>query len=619
MLMWDDAFLIVWRAPADPQLTFMKGASLLNPIRVSIFTKICVLIILLVAPVLGLYMYSNRASVNVVRDEVTSSSWNKLSFFSTQVEINIRQLAMYGLTLSQDQMITEYQQTELSTEQYDRIRARRIILDNLSLYNATSSWKNSISVYFPRTRDGLSSDESTVPFDAKALAKELKTVWTYIPDKKRFELYSVFPTTSAADLEKARIVTKVTFGESNLIQMLNQFKLGEKSDPFLYRPGTSDNPSIGGDAGLIANSSLQPGSVKELVGKLLADDFRSGGSRTVTIGGVVYLVNIVASPSLVGWYFIDYVPLEKTLAPITTSRNLFYASTGLLLIASLLASYLLYRNVQMPILSLLYGTHRIQLGDYSVRLKQRFNNEFDVLFRRFNTMAEQIQELIEKVFLEKIRLREATLKQLQSQINPHFLYNCLFFIKSMAKSGDTEAISAMALNLGEYYRHITRDEKQMTTVRDEMKLVTNYLNIQNLRTERIDFYVELPEELLDAEIPRLIVQPIVENAVIHGLLQTTGYGHLLIHGGCCESGMEVVVEDNGVGIPPERLEELSGKLENTLGEDIGCGTWNVHQRLRHLYGPQAGLTFEARPGGGVCVRIRWNPKADLDIQTRKGA
>lgn len=592
---------------------------MLNPIRVSIFTKIFVLIILLVAPVLGLYMYSNRASVNVVRDEVTRSSWNKLSFFSSQVETNIRQLAMYGLTLSQDQMITEYQQTELSTEQYDRIRARRIILDNLTLYNATSSWKNSISVYFPRTRDGLSSDESTIPFDAKALEKELKTVWTYMPEKKRFELYSVFPTTSAADLEKARIVTKVTFGEGNLIHMLNQFKLGEKSDPFLYHPGIPDNPGIGSEAGLIANSSLQPGSVNELAGKLQIDDFRIGGSRTVTIGGVVYLVNIVASPSLVGWYFVDYVPLEQTLSPITISRNLFYASTGLLLIASLLASYLLYRNVQMPIVSLLYGTHRIQLGDYSVRLKQRFNNEFDVLFRRFNMMAEQIQELIEKVFLEKIRLREATLKQLQSQINPHFLYNCLFFIKSLAKSGDSEAVSAMALNLGEYYRHITRDEKQLTTVREEMKLVTNYLNIQNLRTERFDFHVDLPDELLDAEIPRLIVQPIVENAVIHGLLQTTGYGHLLIGGGCLNGVMEVIVEDDGVGMSPDEIDGLFSKLEEALGEDIGCGTWNVHQRLRHRYGPQAGLVFEARAGGGVRVRIRWNPAADTDIQTQKGA
>ncbi len=121
-------------------------------------------------------------------------------------------------------------------------------------------------------------------------------------------------------------------------------------------------------------------------------------------------------------------------------------------------------------------------------------------------MAEQIQELIEKVYKETLRSREATLKQLQSQINPHFLYNCLFYIKNMASLGEKEAVVAMSLNLGEYYRYTTRLENPMTTIREEMKLIQNYLEIQTMRMQRLGYEIAIPEDMMELEIPRLLIQ-----------------------------------------------------------------------------------------------------------------
>src|SRR5690606_39681649 len=124
-------------------------------------------------------------------------------------------------------------------------------------------------------------------------------------------------------------------------------------------------------------------------------------------------------------------------------------------------------------------------GYFSVRLNYSARNEFSLLFARFNIMAQRIQELIENVYEEKLRRREATLKQLQSQINPHFLYNCLFFIKNMARMKNEEAVVAMSLNLGEYFRYTTRLGNQTATLAEELSVIVNYLEIQNLRMRRI--------------------------------------------------------------------------------------------------------------------------------------
>lgn len=125
--------------------------------------------------------------------------------------------------------------------------------------------------------------------------------------------------------------------------------------------------------------------------------------------------------------------------------------------------------------------------------------------------------LIEQVYLEQLRAKDAHLKQLQSQINPHFLYNCLFFIKSKAVVGDTDSVEAMALNLGEYYRYITKTDHSLTTLQDELKLLENYLEIQNLRKQRISYEMDIAEDLLGLQIPRLLIQPLVENSIIHGI------------------------------------------------------------------------------------------------------
>jgi two-component system sensor histidine kinase YesM len=208
------------------------------------------------------------------------------------------------------------------------------------------------------------------------------------------------------------------------------------------------------------------------------------------------------------------------------------------------------------------------------------------------------------VYEEQIRSREAMLKQLQSQINPHFLYNCLFYIKNMARLGDEESVVAMALNLGEYFRYTTRMNKETALFQEELDVVVNYLEIQNLRMKRIAYHIEVPEPIRILVIPRLMLQPIVENAVVHGIEPIDGKGEIRIHGAVQEGEYRVVVEDNGVGLDDEQLAQLQRRLELPEEEvSASYGLWNVNQRLKLMFAPGSGLLLSRSPLGGLAVTV----------------
>jgi two-component system sensor histidine kinase YesM len=375
--------------------------------------------------------------------------------------------------------------------------------------------------------------------------------------------------------------------------MLDSYKSGGQGDPFMYDE----------ELGFIATSTGRTEMLGLVVEQLEARDPQDRGHFVASLQGKKYLVTYTKSER-VGRYLIDYLPLEQILSPITQSRNLFYVSIGLLIVMGLTASYLLYRHIQVPIRYLVRGVRQIQRGELSARIPSLPNNEFDFLFVRFNEMAARIQLLIENVYQEKLRSREATLKQLQSQINPHFLYNALFFVKNMAKLGETDAVVAMTDNLGDYYRYATRVENQLPLLHDEIELVRNYLVIQNLRMNRIRYEIDVPERMLDRHVPRLIVQPIVENAIIHGLEPKADPGSIRIVGRESREACELIVEDDGIGMTEEECRALIEMLDQKMGEEMGCGVWNVHQRLGLQFGEGSGLEI-VRLQEGTRVTLRW--------------
>lgn len=209
--------------------------------------------------------------------------------------------------------------------------------------------------------------------------------------------------------QNAETLIKLEFNSDNIRDMLDKFKGDGRHDPFYYRE----------DMGVVYNRTSDRELTGELIRELSFDKLKNVDSRTVVIDGEPYMVNTVKSRTT-GFYLVDYMPLSDILKPIHQSNTLFYGSMIFLLITGALVAYLLYVQVQMPVKQLIRGFQRLKQEDYSVRIKPKGKNEFSFLSERFNSMVEKIQQLFEHVYLEQIHVREARLKQLQSQINPHF-------------------------------------------------------------------------------------------------------------------------------------------------------------------------------------------------------
>lgn len=387
---------------------------------------------------------------------------------------------------------------------------------------------------------------------------------------------------------------KVEFDSRNIEDMLDKFKSDGRRDPFYYKQGT----------GLIFNRSADKLLANELVKRLEQEQLKQSENRTVNINGESYSVNIVYSDKM-GWYLIDYMPLSEILHPIQTSNRLFYFAIGALLLMSCLVAYLLYVQVQVPVRLLVGGFQRLKQGDYSARVEIKGKNEFSFLSGRFNSMVEQIQKLIENVLMEKIHVREARLKQLQSQINPHFFYNCFSFITSMAKLDNMGAVVGMSHNLSRYYRYTTRQERDLVALSEETEFVTHYLEIQKMRMSRLQYDVHIPPQMRKRDLPPLVLQPLVENAVIHGIEPVSKEGLVRITGTCNGRVMTLTVEDDGKGMTPEEIIVLENKLGKAMDEEMGCGLWNVHQRMRLRFGEDAGLTIAPSSLGGLQVKLQW--------------
>ncbi|TBL76345.1 sensor histidine kinase [Paenibacillus thalictri] len=576
------------------------------PYQNRFFRKIVVLVFFLLLPVIAIYGYSYYTNVNVVKGEIQKSSMGQLNFFLSQVEANIAQLTLHSVTLTKDSGVRQIMSLDHIESFSSEVEVRKNIEDRLILFSTSSPWKNDISTYTPLSKATISTYPS-LNYSMPALTPEMITRWTYhekdeIHREDGFTWYTVDPPAARNNLESANLLIEVRFSTENMSSMLDQYMASRQGNPFFYSP---EHAPIVGHKSDRQKMDLFMETMKQVhLGKTATQE-------PVKVAGENYIISYVPSASL-GWYLVDFVPMEQALKPINKSRNVFVIVISILLIMGIAVSFVIYRNVQIPILQLINNVQKLKRGDYSARLQQKPKNEFFFLFNRFNEMAEQIQELIEKVYAEKLRSREATVKQLQSQINPHFLYNCLFYIVSMSRLGDHEAVEAMSTNLGDYFRYTTRVENQMATVKEELEFVEHYLIIQQLRLQ-IEYDIEVQSDMFELGIPRLLLQPLVENAIIHGIEPLEHMGHIAIRGEQDEEMAYLIVEDDGAGMSEADLRDLLRKCSEPLTEEMGCGLWNVHQRLVQLYGGDSGIRLSGSKLGGIRAVLAWRKEGGSDV------
>ena len=232
-------------------------------------------------------------------------------------------------------------------------------------------------------------------------------------------------------------------------------------------------------------------------------------------------------------------------------------------------------------------------------------DEIGQLVRNYNAMVERINQLMEEQTETAEKLKVSEVKALQAQINPHFLYNMLDMINWLAQSGKQKEVSLAVQTLSKFYK-LTLSKKNITTpIREELWHVELYVKLQNMRYEdKISFLIDVPDEILDFEIPKLVLQPIVENSIQHGIFEKESKeGTIVIMAWTEGNDIVFVISDDGVGILPEKVPLiLDGTYEDGKGSNIGI--YNTHLRLQLLYGKKYGLHYESTPGHGTEVQVK---------------
>nr|WP_306795281.1 sensor histidine kinase [Cohnella sp. GbtcB17] len=553
-------------------------------------------LLLLLTPIIALYAYSNHTSSSVLKREIVKAKRTQVQTFVGQLGQMFAQYDSYQKMLYESNEVRNLAYPDLLNDDLLYYRTLKTVSEEISRLAGYGRWKGIIAVVYPKTGVVIKSNSSLGAVPAELPDKD--GFWSYrtSPKGNAYFIETISNPAKSAREEEADLTVVAKVDEGEIKSDLSEMKSNGLEDPFLYKPG--DTP--------IYNYTANQDLIRELLPELDPVATEDGfDPLLIRTSGGTYQVHMDMVQSL-GWYLVDYVPIDTIMAPIKRSQTMFYSISGMMLFMACILSFLLYRSIRIPFRKLMQGMNFIEKGIYTSRMKDPPRGEFRYVYQKFNSMAARIEELIEDVLKEQIRTKEANVKQLQSQINPHFLYNTLAYIKSMVELEEKEAAVSMTMNLSRYYRYTTKLSSSFATIQEELNLIENYLDIHRMLTDDFEYEIDIDPAMLKMEIPRLSLQPLIENVIVHAFRKPVKYGSVRIRGTLEEGGLaRLTVDDNGTGLTPAQLESLQAKIRTAPSDQIDAGLHNVHQRLMLLFGKGSGLFLSHSERGGLCAELVW--------------
>lgn len=344
---------------------------------------------------------------------------------------------------------------------------------------------------------------------------------------------------------------------------------------------------------------IYSGVKSELVEKMLKMDAQTyfSDSRTHKI----YTKNY--SP-LTEWSAVGVVNMNELMKDKQRMIQFYMLLAGIAIISAGLFAVTISRAITKPIKMLESTMHRVEQGDFTVQSEVVLNNEIGHLSKTFNVMISKIKLLMEAAVSNEKEKRKNEIRALQAQINPHFLYNTLDTIIWMSAGGKNEEVVEVTSALAKLFRTSISEGENLIPLAVEIENIKSYLVIQKMRyKDKLNYQVDIPAELLALKTPKLILQPIVENAVYHGIKLSPDGGDITITAGASDGILRITVEDSGVGMSEERVSQIfSGTAQNHAGN--GIGVLNVHNRIQLCFGQEYGLFYQSAQGQGTRVDIR---------------
>lgn len=563
----------------------------MNPIikilRMSVFRKVFLGFLIVAIPLYGISIVTTWVSGQTVARETQAATDAKLQFFLDYLQNELQDVNQMLVALNNDPDLPSLYIQQNQQFDYEFVQLSQQIKTKMNIVYYSSEYISDVYMIFPDTNLQLSINNEITEIDQKRKAALSRHIGKFSQVDRFIDSDTITYTIAVTDNKMSNVnyLLGVDISQAKIIEALKEFNLDDKYHVFLV-----DNQSDR----YVGTQLLS--ETDKLIYETMS---QSGDSSTIVLKGVDYMIQ---SSKDNFFTVVSYVAKDDVLGSVYSLRKYFWLLVICSFVFSLVYSVLIYQQVHKPLNRLVTTMKEVEKGNLNISFNAGQVDEFGYVFKQFDKMVSQLRNLINEVLENKINMQQAQLKQLQSQINPHFLFNCFYIGYRMAKSGENESVAKLCKYLGDYFRFVTQHSQQEVYLKDEMKYTTTYLEIQMMRfSNKLSYSIEsdvLPDDLM---VPGLIIQPIVENSLLHGIEKVNRPGNITIRIQVEADLVRIEIADNGLGMEEQELIKLREDLEAPSNHVEHCGLWNVHWRLKHKYGEDSGLVIRNEADHGLNV------------------
>jgi len=563
----------------------------------SIFKKIMAAFLAALLPLMLITWVINQQGAASIRKEISESMMNTTHFYLDSLDQEVDRIYRYLPNYVMDTDLMELAATGDVMSAYERSAKVLEIQKRLHLMKDSSPFIQESRAYVPLIERTIlsSSYETNVEEQEYQAMRQSANMYDqpFIYWQNRLFISMQYPGSTVRD---PLFAISIELSTNKIIEKLSQITNSREGQTAMLRMDQEWSLVSGSNTGLL-----------EVMKQLAVDKQEQQakeGYETIKFEGKRYLT-VYRYSELWNSYLISSVPESAILGPIRKYQVWFWCAAVLSVGIVLFFSYSLRRLIYRPLMRLIYSFRRVQQNKLEYIAIDRGEDEFGYLYHAFNNTVSSLKTLIEENYEQQIRNQRSELKRLQSQINPHFLYNCFFVLCRLIKSDhQKEKAYHFCLYIGQYFQFITRNTEDEIPLSMEMDHSRTYVEMQRIcYGDRIE--VEFDARVPDMMVPRLIFQPIIENAYVHALGNMRGNGKLRVYGEPQDNTFILCVEDNGNSISDLNIQQLNDRLARphyTFEETTGL--INVHRRLQLRYGEEYGITVSRSDLGGLKVTIQ---------------
>jgi Predicted signal transduction protein with a C-terminal ATPase domain len=571
---------------------FGRSFDIFNTVTKRLVLTFTVIIIPICIIAYGIY----NNGIAIIKKEILRSMQNRSEFMVNSMESDIIQVRSLINDFTLDQDIFNLAFRNATMNDYKKIETINKLQRSLTMIINSSDYFSKIGVCIPSIQRTVYTVGNIDVIDKKLLDDLTKPQMTssaqFVNINGKVYIVSKYPYMPSKYKNDLMFLIFVEISNDKIKKYIRQ---SINNDKCLFTFGIN---SIGFSLTNEGERSILPAILDNLHIRV----YENKAAGTTILDGRKFFYNVVSSKQNY-FYFASIIPEEQVFGSLHTYIIWFWVFILIIVLVTVIYSFSTRYFIHNPVKKLVSAFSRIETGDTTVNVTHLPNDEFGYLYRQFNNMVSKLNELIETNYKQKILAKSAELQHLQAQINPHFLYNNFFLLNSMIQEKDYDNLKAFTLQLGNYFKYITRDFESKVPLLKEVNHARAYMNIQQMRyIQRIKVEFEsLPEENENLLVPRLILQPVIENAFEHGLKNKARDGLVRVWFDKSIDRLDIIVEDNGEDLNETMLKDLNTRMQDT---DSDCtGIINISRRLSLVFGGGSGIYFSRSSLGGLCVRI----------------